>query len=172
MIKKNFYLSLILSLFLFSQNQLIANDVADMSGISEAAGESAAAAANQLSNDTGAITTNISSVTEALGAATTEVGAKLDVSIAQAQAAMDFATQSIEAGNLTAAVQTMSLVESVADMALSSVPNPWIYGSHKNAELYKDEWEHWESFRNVDRGCGILDYREWKMPNFKNQLCN
>ena len=37
---------------------------------------------------------------------------------------MDFATQSIEAGNLTAAVQTMSLVESVADMALGSVPNP------------------------------------------------
>ena len=108
----------------FSYNQLIANDVADMSGISEAAGESAAAAASQLSNDTGAITSNISSVTEALGAATTEVGAKLDVSIAQAQAAMDFATQSIEAGNLTAAVQTMSLVESVADMALSSVPNP------------------------------------------------
>ena len=50
------------------------------------------------------------------------LGAKLDVSIAQAQAAMDFASQSIEAGNLTAAVQTMSLVESVADMALSAVP--------------------------------------------------
>jgi hypothetical protein len=95
-----------------------------LSGISEAAGESAAAAASQLSNDTGAITANISNVTEALGAATTEVGAKLDVSIAQAKAAMDFATQSIEAGNLTAAVQTMSLVESVADMALGSVPNP------------------------------------------------
>ena len=55
MIKKNFYLSLILSLFLFSQNQLFANDVADMSGISEAAGDSAAAAASQLSNDTNSI---------------------------------------------------------------------------------------------------------------------
>ena len=55
---------------------------------------------------------------------------------------------------------------------LSSVPNPWIYGSHKNAELYKDEWEHWESFRNVDRGCGILDYREWKMPDYKNHYKN
>ena len=99
MIRKNFYLSMILSLTLFSYNHSIANDVADMSGISEAAGESAAAAASQLSNDTGAITSNIASVTEALGAATSEVGAKLDVSIAQAQAAMDFATQSIEAGN-------------------------------------------------------------------------
>ena len=122
--KKNFILSLVLSLILFAQNQLFANDVADMSGISEAAGESAAAAASQLSNDTSAISTNIASVSEALGAATTEVGAKLDASIAQAQAAMDFASKSIEAGNLTAAVQTMSLVESVADMALSAVPNP------------------------------------------------
>ena len=124
MMRKNFYLSLVLSLTIFSQNHLFANDVANMSGISEAAGESAAAAASQLSNDTGAITSNITSVADAIGAATTEVGAKLDVSIAQAKAAMDFATQSIEAGNLTAAVQTMSLVESVADMALSAVPNP------------------------------------------------
>ena len=124
MIRKNFYFSLILSSALLLNNQSFANDVANMSGISEAAGESAAAAASQLSNDTGAITTNIANVTEALGAATTEVGAKLDVSISQAQAAMDFATKSIEAGNLTAAVQTMSLVESVADMALSAVPNP------------------------------------------------
>ena len=45
MIRKNLYLSLILSFTLFSHNQLSANDVADMSGISEAAGESAAAAA-------------------------------------------------------------------------------------------------------------------------------
>ena len=89
MIRKNFYLSLILSLSLFSQNQSIANDVADMSGISEAAGDSAAAAASQLSNDTGAITANITSVADAIGAATTDVGAKLDVSIAQAKAAMD-----------------------------------------------------------------------------------
>ena len=59
MIGKNFYWSLILLFALFSHNKLSANDVSDMSGISEAAGESAAAAASQLSNDTGAITTNI-----------------------------------------------------------------------------------------------------------------
>ena len=40
---------------------------------------------------------------------------------------------------------------------LGSLPNPWIYGNKKNAELYKDEWEHWESFRNVENGCGILN---------------
>ena len=45
MIRKNLYLSLILSFTIFSHNHLLANDVADMSGISEAAGESAAAAA-------------------------------------------------------------------------------------------------------------------------------
>jgi len=55
---------------------------------------------------------------------------------------------------------------------LNSLPNNWIYGDKKNAELYKDKWEHWESFRNVDRGCGILNYKEWKMPDYKNQYKN
>ena len=55
---------------------------------------------------------------------------------------------------------------------LDSLPNNWIYGDKKNAELYKDEWENWESFRNVERGCGILNYKEWKMPDFKSQYKN
>jgi hypothetical protein len=55
---------------------------------------------------------------------------------------------------------------------VSSLPNSWIYGSHKNAELYKDEWEHWESFRDVEVGCGILDYEKWKMPNYTNHYKN
>ena len=55
---------------------------------------------------------------------------------------------------------------------VSSLPNSWIYGSHKNAELYKDEWEHWESFRDVEVGCGILDYNKWKMPNYTNHYKN
>ena len=55
---------------------------------------------------------------------------------------------------------------------LNSLPNSWIYGNEKNAELYKDNWEHWESFRNVDRGCGILNYEKWKMPNYNNQYKN
>ena len=32
---------------------------------------------------------------------------------------------------------------------LNSLPNSWIYGNEKNAALYKDDWEQWESFRNV-----------------------
>ena len=64
---------IILSLILLSNNPTFANDVAEMSGISEAAGNSAAAAASQLSNDTSAISTNITGVADALGAATTEV---------------------------------------------------------------------------------------------------
>ena len=55
---------------------------------------------------------------------------------------------------------------------VSSLPNSWIYGSHKNAELYKDEWEHWKSFRDVKVGCGILDYEKWKMPDYKNHYKN
>ncbi|MAH43888.1 hypothetical protein CL614_09290, partial [archaeon] len=55
---------------------------------------------------------------------------------------------------------------------LNSLPNSWIYGMKENAELYKDEWEHWKSFRDVDRGCGILDYRKWKMPEYKNRFKN
>jgi len=35
-----------------------------------------------------------------------------------------FAQESLAAGDLTAAVQTMSLVEGVADMALASIPDP------------------------------------------------
>jgi len=55
---------------------------------------------------------------------------------------------------------------------LNSLPNSWIYGMKENAELYKEEWEHWKSFRDVDRGCGILDYREWKMPEYTNRFKN
>ena len=52
------------------------------------------------------------------------------------------------------------------------IPNCWIYGSIDNAKLYKDEWEHWESFSNVKAGCGILDYRKWKLPNFYKKYKN
>ena len=59
-----------------------------------------------------------------------------------------------------------------AAAGLNSLPNNWIYGDKKNAELYKDEWEHWKSFRDVERGCGILDYTKWKMPDYKNHYKN
>ena len=101
-----------------------ANDIDSMGSISEAAGSSAKAAAEQLSSDAGKVAENLNAATEALGEAKTDIGAALDTSIAQAQNAMEFATKSLEEGDITAAVQAMSLVEGVTDMALSAVPNP------------------------------------------------
>ena len=54
----------------------------------------------------------------------------------------------------------------------SSLPNPWIYGNAKNAQLYKDEWPEWEQFMCEDRGCGILNYEKWKIPDFTTQYKN
>ena len=123
MFKKNLITFVIL--LLFSNNHFAkANDVANMSGISEAAGNSAQAAANQLSEDASKVTANISSATESLGQANSDIGKALDSSIAEAEKAMEFAQESLAAGNITAAVQTMSLVEGVADMALGVVPDP------------------------------------------------
>jgi hypothetical protein len=55
---------------------------------------------------------------------------------------------------------------------MDSLPNSWIYGSKNNAELYKSEWKDWESFSKVDRGCGILDYSEWEVPDYKTYYKN
>ena len=114
-----------LFIFLLLSNYLVkANDISDMEGISEAAGNSAKAAADQLSVDTGKVAANIAGATESLGDAKSDIGKALDTSIEQAQKAMEFAQESLAAGNITAAVQTMSLVEGVADMALGAVPDP------------------------------------------------
>jgi hypothetical protein len=55
---------------------------------------------------------------------------------------------------------------------MQSLPNPWIYGTQLDAKLYKDEWEHWESFYNAPNGVGILNYTEWKLPNYTKQYKN
>ena len=110
--------------FLFFNFLVKADDVASMGAISEAAGSSAQAAADQLSTDAGKVAENIAGATEALGEAKSEVGKALDTSIAQASEAMSFAQDSLAKGDITSAVQAMSMVESVTDMALSSVPDP------------------------------------------------
>ena len=61
-------------LFLISNNFANANDVAGMAGISEAAGNSAQAAASQLATDAGKVTENLSAATEALGEAKSDIG--------------------------------------------------------------------------------------------------
>ena len=55
---------------------------------------------------------------------------------------------------------------------LDSLPNPWIYGNKHNAQLYKDDWILWKDFMCGEKGCGILDYRKWKVPNFTKQYKN
>ena len=110
--------------FLFFNFLAKANDIAAMGDISEAAGSSAQAAADQLASDAGKVADNIAGATEALGEAKSDIGKALDTSIAQAEKAMDFAKDSLANGDITSAVQAMSLVEGVADMALGSVPDP------------------------------------------------
>ncbi len=55
---------------------------------------------------------------------------------------------------------------------LDSLPNPWIYGNKHNAQLYKDDWTLWKDFMCEEKGCGILDYRKWKVPDFTKQYKN
>ena len=79
-----------------------ANDIVSMSGISEAAGSSAQAAADQLASDASKVAENISGATKALGEAKSDIGKALDVSIAQAENAMAFATESNNEQYITA----------------------------------------------------------------------
>ena len=107
-------LKIIIKIFLvsllFFNLSVKANDIASMSNISEAAGSSAQAAADQLAADASKVTENISGATAALGEAKSDIGKALDVSIAQAENAMAFATESLAKGDITSAVQAMSLV--------------------------------------------------------------
>ena len=123
MIRKIIIKNLVM-LFLFLNLAAKANDITSMSGISEAAGSSAQAAADQLASDAGKVAENIVGATEALGEAKSDIGKALDVSIAQAESAMSFATESLAKGDITSAVQAMSLVEGVTDMALGAIPDP------------------------------------------------
>jgi len=123
MIKKIVF-KIIFLLILFSHQIVNANDVGNMSSISEAAGNSAQAAADQLADDAGKVTANIAGATEALGEAKSDIGKALDTSIAQAETAMAFAQESLAKGDITSAVQAMSMVEGVTDMALGAIPDP------------------------------------------------
>ena len=121
---KRIFIKTVFLLFLTSNMFANANDVAGLAGVSEAAGNSAQAAADQLSSDAGKVAANLESATEALGEAKSDIGKALDTSIAQAESAMEFAQESLAKGDITSAVQAMSLVEGVADMALGAVPDP------------------------------------------------
>ena len=68
--------------------------------------------------------TSLVNASQIIGKITTKVGKALDTSIAQASEAVSFAQDSLAKGDITSAVQAMSMVESVTDMALGSVPDP------------------------------------------------
>ena len=121
---KKIIIKTLLILFLFTNQFVKSDDVGDMAGISEAAGNSAQAAADQLAADAGKVTENIAGATAALGEAKSDLGKALDTSIAQAETAMSFAQESLAKGDITSAVQAMSLVQGVTDMALGAVPDP------------------------------------------------
>lgn len=53
---------------------------------------------------------------------------------------------------------------------MNKIPNSWIYGFKENAALYSNTWPDWYKFADVERGCGILDYSQWSMPNFNDQF--
>ena len=119
-----FLIKFFLLFFIFLNIFAKANDISSMSNISEAAGSSAQAAADQLASDADKVVKNIAGATDTLGDAKSEIGKALDVSISQAETAMKFAAESLEKGDITSAVQAMSLVEGVTDMALGAIPDP------------------------------------------------
>ena len=94
MIKK-IIIKTLFTAILFSNSVVNANDISALGGISEAAGSSAQAAADQLASDAGKVADNKAGATEALGEAKSDIGKALDTSIAQAEAAMDFAKDSL-----------------------------------------------------------------------------
>ncbi len=98
-----------------------ADDIAEMESISEAAGNSAESAAKQLASDAGKISDNIKNAASTLGTGKAGTAAALDTTLSQASKAIDFAKESLAKGDIAAAVQTMSLVESATDLALSSI---------------------------------------------------
>ena len=124
MIKKIITKTVFIFFILFNSILYAADDIAGMASISDAAGSSAQAAADQLASDASKVSESIAGATEALGEAKSDIGKALDTSIAQAESAMAFAQESLAKGDITAAVQAMSLVEGVADMALAAIPNP------------------------------------------------
>ena len=104
MIKKIIIKTVLIFFVLFNSLLYAADDIAGMSSISAAAGNSAQAAADQLTSDAGKVVENIAGATEALGEAKSDIGKALDTSIAQAESAMAFAQESLAKGDMTAAV--------------------------------------------------------------------
>ena len=107
-------------LFIIFSSIVYADDIKDMKSISVAAGNSAEKAVEQLLSDVGIITKNLDLATKELGSAKTDEGSALDTTLIEISKAMNFTNESLAKGDITAAIQTMSLIESAIDLALAS----------------------------------------------------
>jgi len=110
-------------IFLFTQKVNADNYVDNISGISSLAESTVKAAVSQMNSDTTKVLENLNTEIQNLSSSNQIIEAALDVSITEAKKVIEFAQESIEKGDLTAAVQSLSLVESVADIAINSVPS-------------------------------------------------
>ena len=68
------------------------------------------------------VTTDVSGIDESL-LTSNAVAQTLGTSIVEAKNAIEFAKASLENGNLSAAVQSLNLVESIANLAINSIPS-------------------------------------------------
>ena len=121
MIKKKI-ISIILFLFICT-NLNADNYVSNVSSISNLAESSVSAAVSQMNSDTTIVLKNLNEEIKALSSSDKITELALDTSIIEAKKVIEFAQESIEKGDLTAAVQSLNLVESVAEIALTSLPS-------------------------------------------------
>ena len=121
MIKKKI-ISIILFLFICT-NLNADNYVSNVSSISNLAESSVSAAVSQMNSDTTIVLKNLNEEIQALSSSDKITELALDTSIIEAKKVIEFAQESIEKGDLTAAVQSLNLVESVAEIALTSLPS-------------------------------------------------
>ena len=114
---------LFFAMLFFSSKLCAENYVENISGISNLAENTVKAAVSQMDTDTNKVLENLNKELQNLSSSNENIEIGLETSISEAKKAVEFAQESIQKGDLTAAVQSLSLVESVADIALTTVPS-------------------------------------------------
>tara|TARA_B100000963_G_C22623007_1_gene670893 strand:- start:69 stop:2282 length:2214 start_codon:yes stop_codon:yes gene_type:complete len=114
---------ILLSVFLININVKAENYVDNISDISNLAESTVKAAVSQLNNDTDKVLNNLNNEIQNLSSSNEIIESALETSISEAKKVIEFARENIEKGNLSAAVQSLNLVESMADIAITSVPS-------------------------------------------------
>ena len=112
-----------LLVFLININVKAENYVDNISGISNLAESTVKAAVSQLNNDTDKVLNNLNNEIQNLSSSNEIIESALETSISEAKKVIEFARENIEKGNLSAAVQSLNLVESMADIAITSLPS-------------------------------------------------